>query len=327
MRSARGKALGAALAAACAALGLAACAAAQPSASVAADRSTSATSTASSSATSSATSGPAETLRQRAEADAVALLKMFAVPAGGHQLSGPPNLPGGVLKTPLTYVGSTWQVHLTAFWEAPGSPQALLAWERAHLLPSGFTLGDSDPGTPGSPASDQDFELAPEGAIIGRELDVEVASAGNGQTGIRLDAWVSWQPPRPASSLIPSSATTVTLAEQTDGQIVGRPAQKLPVPVTITDPATVRKIAAIVDALPLSTLPPDIPCPATIGPYLSLTFRARAGGPALATVETGQQCVSVALTIGGVQQPALADQAGLNGRLVKAAGLTWKLPE
>jgi hypothetical protein len=38
-------------------------------------------------------------------------------------------------------------VHLTDFWEAPGSPQALLAWEQAHLT-GRFTLGDADFGPP-----------------------------------------------------------------------------------------------------------------------------------------------------------------------------------
>ena len=99
------------------------------------------------------------------------------MPPGGHRLAGPPNLPGGVLKTPASYLGATWEVHVTDFWEAPGDPQALLAWEQGHLTPR-FTLGDAGFGPP---VWDRGFELAPEGAMVTRELDVEVASAGDGQ--------------------------------------------------------------------------------------------------------------------------------------------------
>ena len=42
--------------------------------------------------------------------------------------------------------------------------------------------------------------------------------------------------------------------------------QSLPAPVTITDPATVRELAALIDGLPLSTIPPDAPCPSAPAP-------------------------------------------------------------
>ena len=299
--------LGAVLAASCAALAVTACATATGSA-----------------ATTTAT---AQTLKQRAEANALALLKSFAVPPGGHRLAGPPNLPGGVLKSPITYLGSTATVHASAFWEAPGSPQALLAWEQRHLT-GRFTLGEADFGPP---AWDRGYDLAPEGALVTRELVVEVASAGDGQTGIRVDAWVAWQPPRPASSLIPPAARTLTVAESSAGGTAGLagpgglPARRLPAPVTITDPVTVSRLAALIDGLPLSTIPPDTPCPMTLGPFLKLTFRARAGGPAVAIVETDQPCDEVTRTVPGKQQPALQNESTLDGQILKLAALPWKL--
>jgi hypothetical protein len=323
MRSPGCKALSDAFAAACVALALTACATGQPSA---ATRSRTSSSPGSASvATDNTTAAPGETLRQRAEADAAAILRSFAVPPGGHRLAGPPNLPGGVLKSPITDLGATWEVHVTDFWEAPGSPQALLAWEQGHLT-SRFILGDADFGPP---AWDRGFELAPEGALVTRELVVEVASAGDGRTGARVDAWVAWQPPRSAVSLIPTTAGTVTVAESTNGGPTGPggpTAKRLPVPVTITDPATVRRLAVLIDGLPLSTIPPDVPCPATLGPFLSLTFRARAGGPALSTAATDQPCGAVTLTVRGSQQPALQNDSTLDGRILKLAALTWKLP-
>jgi hypothetical protein len=322
MRSPDRKALGAALAAACVALALTACATGRLSAATGSRASSSGGSA--SVATDVATSAPGETLRQRAEADAAAILRSFAVPPGGHRLAGPPNLPGGVLKTPASYLGATWEVHVTDFWEAPGDPQALLAWEQGHLTPR-FALGDAGFGPP---VWDRGFELAPAGALVTRELDVEVASAGDGRVGIRVDAWVAWQPPRPAGSLIPSAARTVTIAELSDGgpaDPAGPAAERLPAPVTITDPAAVRGLAALIDGLPLSTISPDAPCPFSLGPFLSLTFRARPGGPAVAIVQTDQPCGEVTLTVRGEQQPALQNEPTLDGRILKLTGLPWKL--
>jgi hypothetical protein len=313
MRSHDWQRLGVALAAAAVALALTSCATAERSSVTPAQTSSSAA------AAARAVSATNETPKQRAEKDAAAILASFAVPPGGHRLAAPPSLPGGVLKTPASFLGANWEVHLTAFWEAPGSPQAVLAWEQAHL-PRRFTPGDADFGPP---AWDRGFELAPEGVLVDRELDVEVASAGGGQTGIRVDAWVAWQPPRPASSLIPPTARAVTIVELYTGSPV---AKRLPAPVTITDPGAVRRLAALIDGLPLSTTPADTPCPLSLRPSLSLTFRARPGGPALAVAQTGQQCYGVALTVRGKQQLALQDEPTLDPQILRLAGLPWKVP-
>jgi hypothetical protein len=322
MRSPDCRALGAAFAAACVALALTACATGQPSA---ATRSRTSSSRGSASlATDDTTAAPGETLRQRAEADAAAILKSFAVPPGGHRVAGPPNLPGGVLKSPITDLGAAWEVHVTDFWEAPGNPQALLAWEQGHL-PGRFILGDADFGPP---AWDRGFELAPEGALVTRDLVVEAASTGDGQAGIRVDAWVAWQPPRSTGGLIPPAARTVTIAESSNGGTTGPggpAARRLPAPVTITDPAMVRRLGALIDGLPLSTIPPDTPCPFTPGPFLRLTFRLSAGSPPVAIVQTDQPCGEVTLTVGGGQQPALQNEPTLDGRILKLAGLPRKL--
>jgi hypothetical protein len=312
-----------ALAAVCVALGLTACASGQT---VSPEHSPTSTATGSASlAAGQTTSASGQTLKQRAEAAAAALLKSFAVPPGGHRLAGPPSLPGGALSTPASYLGATAEVRVTDFWEAPGDPQALLAWEQGRLTPR-FTLGDAGFGPP---VWDRGFQLAPEGALDTRELDVAVASAGNGQTGIRVDAWVAWQPPRPAATLIPATARTVTIAESLGAGVVspgGPTAKRLPAPVTITNPVTVRGLVTLIDGLPLSTIPPDSPCPDTINPFLSLTFRARPGGPALATIQTDQPCDGVTLTIRGDQQPNLENEPTLDGRILKLAALPWKLP-
>ena len=316
------KALGAVLTAACVALAVTACATSQPSA--ARQSQTSSRGSSSVAAARAATSATGQTPERQAEADAAAILRSFAVPPGGRRLDGPPNLPGGVLKSPITYLGAVWEVHLTGFWEAPGNPQSLLAWEQAHLS-ARFTLGDADFGPP---AWDREFDLAPEGALVTRELVVEAASAGDGQAGIRVDVWVAWQPPRSPDGLIPPAARTVTIAESSNGGTTGPggpAATPLPAPVTITDPATVSRLRALIDGLPLSTIPPDAPCPYAPGPFLTLTFRARAGSLPVAVAATDQPCGGVTLTVGGRPQPTLQNEPTLDGRILKLAALSWKL--
>ena len=100
----------------------------------------------------------------------------------------------------------------------------------------------------------------------------------------------------------------------------------LPAPVTITDLATVRKLAAVIEGLPLSTIPADTPCPFSLHRFLSMTFRARPGGPALAIAQTDQECDGVTLTVRGEQQSPLQNEPALDPQILKLAGLPWKLP-
>src|SRR5262249_60329777 len=154
------------------------------------------------------------------------------------------------LRVPITALASTTRVDRVSFGRAPGQPQAVLAWEQAHL-PRRFTPGDADFGPP---SWDRTFSLSPvPGVLNARDLVVEVTEAGNGQTAIRVDAQVSWQPPRPASDGVPSAAHVVTIT-----QLPGLDphARRPPAPVTITDLAVVRRLAALVDNLQLSTIGP-----------------------------------------------------------------------
>jgi len=126
------------------------------------------------------------------------------VPPGARRLRQAPV----ALKAPITTLVSTTLVDDVSFWRAPGRPQALLAWEQAHL-PRRFTPGDEDFGPP---SWDRMFSLsAVPGVLNARDLVVEVTGVGNGQSAIRVDAQVSWQPPRPASERVPSSARVVTI--------------------------------------------------------------------------------------------------------------------
>ena len=255
------------------------------------------------------------TPRERAVADAAAILKAFAVPPGAARLRQAPD----ALKTPITILVSTTLVDNVSFWRAPGRPQAVLAWEQAHL-PRRFTPGDQDFGPP---SWDRMFSLSPvPGVLNARDMVVEVTGAGNGQTAIRVDAQVSWQPPRPASDRVPSAAHVVTITQLPSLNPHAKPP---PAPVTITDPAVVRRLAELVDGLQLSTIGPGASCPAAFGGGIRLTFLARAGGAPLAVAQGPAACGTVQFSAGGTRQPALQLTDSFIPQVLRLAGLHWKV--
>lgn len=257
--------------------------------------------------------------RQRAEADAAAILKSFVPPPGARRLAKAPAVPGGWLKSPQTFLVTDAGVDDVSFWAAPGKPVQVLAWETAHV-PRRYSLGDADFGPP---SWDRMYDLPPvPGVLTSRSLVVEVVAIGPGQTGIRADAEVGYQPPRPAGEEVPSVARVVTIAEMPAG---AQHATRAPASVTITDPKIVGELAGLIDSLPVSTIPGTASCPALPAASLRLTFRARRGGRALAVARTGQSCDSVAFAVNGRRRRPLTSKPALNSQVLKIAGLSWAL--
>jgi hypothetical protein len=98
-----------------------------------------------------------------------------------------------------------------------------------------------------------------------------------------------------------------------------------PAPVTITDLAVVRRLAALVDSLQLSTIGPAVSCPLVVGVGIQLTFLARAGGPLLAVAQGPAACGTVQFSVGGKPQPALQLTGSFIPQVLKLAGLNWKV--
>jgi hypothetical protein len=260
------------------------------------------------------------TPRQRAVAGAAAILASFAVPPGARRLSGPPDVAGGVLKGPTVPPATPDLVDDASWWQAPGSPQAVLGWEKAHLPRQFSAAGNDTLYGSGTGAWSDTFSLpAVPGVLNSRQLIVEVVSAGGGQTVIRADAQVTWLPAKPATESVPSTARVVTITPIPGLGVASRP----PASVTLSDAAAVRRIAALVDALPVSP-PGAYSCPMDTGKGLRLTFRATPGGPAVATVTAGLDgCGGVSLTVAGKSQPGLSGGPGLAAQVLAIAGLHW----
>jgi hypothetical protein len=266
---------------------------------------------------------PTPSPKQRAVADADAILASFAVPPGALKLSRAPNVSGGALDYPMQIPGTPDLVDKAGWWLAPGAPRQVLAWEAAHLSHRfSPTATGSSSGPAGTvPVVVNIFSLpAIPGVLDSRELLVQVVADGK-KTAIRVDAQVTWIPARPASEKVPSAAQAVTISQDLG---LNQGNAKPPKPVTISDPAKVRRLVALIDGLSLSP-PGAYSCPAGFGDNLTLTFRAGPGMPALAvaTVELSG-CPGVDFTIGGKPQPALGAASG--PRILKIAGLPWKIP-
>lgn len=126
----------------------------------------------------------------------------------------------------------------------------------------------------------------------------------------------TWQPPRPASEVIPASVTVVTVAAF--GPWPGNRA-----PVTITSVPVVRRLAALINTLPVSTVSRGIPCP--MGAGFMLTFRDAVGGPAVAVAVGPAECGVVHLTLNGKGNPDLQPPGSYRATVLKITGLQWKL--
>jgi hypothetical protein len=255
--------------------------------------------------------------RQLAEANAAVILAAFRSPPGAARsgriavswLDQSPAMPTGNLVTK------------TAWWRAPGDPQAVLHWVQAHL-PSRFTLQGS--GTVGQASVlhlwfDQ-FALRPVSNVLpDRWLLVSVASDGLDITAVRVDAEVTWMSPKPATERIPAAAKVVTITPVTGV----KPVPSTDRPVTVTG-KEVTSIAKAVDDLPL--FPPGIfHCPADFGRGIELTFRATPSGPVLAMVTADYSgCGLVQVAVNGQLKPELWHGASLEQQVFKIAHITWK---
>jgi hypothetical protein len=263
--------------------------------------------------------------QQRAVADANAILASFAVPKGARRLSAAPTLNQGVLKSPPQTPGTPDLVDKAAWWIAPGAPQTVLAWEAKHLPRRFSAAGTGTIGGPHGVTAWLDMFSLPDipAVLDSRELVVEVVQDGK-KTAIRVDAQVTWQPARPASEKVPAAAKAVTISMDLG---MNQGSKKPPKPATITDPAKVRELTALINNLALFP-PGEFSCPAAFGDDLVLTFRAGPRTPALAvaTVELSG-CDGVDLTIGGKPQPALAGPGtDIGPQILRAAGLKWQIP-
>ena len=134
------------------------------------------------------------------------------------------------------------------------------------------------------------------------------------------------RPAKPAAERVPDSTELSVV-----GQVSPGPGSTSAHTAVLTDAATIKEIAADINALP--TLPHytgKVHCPMEIvGTTLTLDFRDSAAGPVLAVVQLGPQpsgqCAGgVRVTVGGTTEPQLDDSAQpkLFAQIEQLAGLS-----
>lgn len=131
-------------------------------------------------------------------------------------------------------------------------------------------------------------------------------------------------PSPPSGETVPAASTAVTLALHPDMNVHVKP----PNPVTVTDPAKVSKLAALINGLP--AFPAGAySCPFDGGAALVLTFSGGKGRPSLAVATVSLEgCEGVGLVTGGKRQPGAGVPDGgrqVAAQAMKAAGLNWDL--
>jgi hypothetical protein len=270
------------------------------------------------------TTGPTSP-RQRAVADAARIVASFPRPPGAVRTGPTASLSQSGARPVTPDLAS-----VTRWWRVPGRPQEVLAWIRAHL-PPGFTPAGTGTSTSagtgtGSGSWTSMFALpAVPGVLTQRELVVLAVRSGS-QTAIRVDAQVVWLPARPVAERVPPTARVLTVTP-VFGPNPDPRAERLDRAFTVTNPATMARIAAVVNGL---TRFPDgaFSCPAESGGQMRLTFFTRPGGPVVARLAAQYGgCGIVSVSIRGRDMPGLSEypRSGppLQQQVLAIAGASW----
>jgi hypothetical protein len=264
--------------------------------------------------------------RQRAEADVAAILALFVPPPGARKLAAAPGASGGVLSQMQLKPVTPDLVDDAGWWRVPDrAPQAVLSWEASHV-PRRLAPGAYG----GVGATFDSWSLPSVGVLDSRWLVVTVVSDGAGGTDLRVEGEDVYSPDRPAWSYIPATAVRSVLVAAVPSPNDHR---KPPAALLVTDPGTVRRLVALVNA---ATVPPAgaRSCPAYDGGGVRLTFLSGAGGGKAANgpvLKTAVLAVALAMNsgCGGVDVTVAGAQAGLGQgpsvaeQALAISGLRW----
>jgi hypothetical protein len=123
---------------------------------------------------------------------------------------------------------------------------------------------------------------------------------------------------------VPAGTTTVTISLKPGMNTHVKPPQ----PASVSDPAKVRQLTALINGLPLFPAG-AYACPFDDASSLTLTFSPDKGHPRLAVATVRLEgCEGVDLTVNGREQPGLGTPDGGRGtasQALKIAGLHWDL--
>ena len=257
-------------------------------------------------------SGRLASVKHTARLEAGRLLSALRVPEGAKEVSSDPavgSLLGGdgrVHGAPPTLL----DVH--RFWRVPAEPQAVIPWLEANMPAGSRAGGHGETTGPRGASWEADFSFSPQKprVIPHEDLVVETAAAEGGGTALRADAHVTWNRPRPADEQVPAGVKLISVNARASG-----PSDEVSVSRRISAPASVQKVIALVEDLPLQRggkkkCPKEAPRRVRgIAPLVTeLRFRESAEMPPVATLVTHEGCPQrVRFSVHGEEQPELSD--------------------
>lgn len=204
--------------------------------------------------------------------------------------------PAAALRHPPSVPGTVDLVQRTRFAVTGRSPVGVLAALRTHP-PVQASLVGRGLSQQGRTVASRFVTFALGGlpaGVVTATLSYAVAAAGRGRTGIRVDAQVTWRPPRAADLRVPPSDRVAIVS------VVPLPGRHGPLTparrVVVTSPPAVARLRAIVDRLPVAQ-PGARSCPAYLGPRREVAF-ARSPSSAPDLTFATEPCDEVAVTRG-----------------------------
>jgi hypothetical protein len=262
--------------------------------------------------------------RSAAIANAGRLLDAVVMPSGSVREMHPPHGASALRGAPSTRLFFRAQVDRHSFWVSDASAFSIASSIRSHLPAGAISNGYGISSTSATYA----YELPPVDvrALGTRQLVVNAIALSSGKTAVRIDAQVQYLVPRTPGQRIPAGARMLQITRGPFGSPTPRVVR------TVTALATVRRIAALIDALPFQGNENGLAfsCPVFPSqiPFDTFTFRATADGPVLAKLSesakqstTPDPCESAVLSIRGHDDPPIAGGGQLLTAVDRLLGL------
>lgn len=253
--------------------------------------------------------------RALAQGIATHLLASLVFPAGAAQMAGP--VPAALQHQGEGPVVASQAANVHQVYKIPERMAVVFSYLKAHV-PAGLgSIGSGQTTEHGSVESDEitaQQTAVPVGIYLAAMAETIVAGPG-GSSLVLADAEVIWHPARSAAEyLIASHFSAVQItATMTSGS-------KATVSKTLTARTAIAQIVDLLDGLQAA---PGVP-PGNLLPPATYQLRfvpAAAGQPAVHVSDGG--VLTDAVTVGGVNQPALWDPPNALATLVDAlAGIT-----
>jgi hypothetical protein len=237
-------------------------------------------------------------------------------------------LPGASVSTsPSAGPGSPPGGLLSAQWTVAAASGAAFAAAEARM-PDWPTTGPAQPQVSADGQNSRTVQEIGDGTLAQQSVSITTLPLTADRSTLQVSVEVLWRPAKPAAERVPNSRE-LTVTEQLGSLPSSAPQTRT---VTVTDAATIGRIAAEINALPTQPRFEPVFCPMistrTLGGIVTLDFRDPAGGKILAEVQLTVKPTAVCggwveVSVGGVTQPRLDDAADplLATRILALAGL------